>query len=445
MSLKSLSMKVGDWTFNYASLRDFEFDISEPHGIPDYIVFGEDTDNDGINDLFYAKNVKTGKIELTTSSLSTAINHSFTNGKFTFISSGTYYLDNTITLTQGNQLVGAGINATTILFKPSGNTSDVIYVDGGTGWCNGVSVRNMTIDANQHNAIHIYGANSYTASKGYYANLLIKNPDKGLFLDSVGTNVYKNYFENISFVKVYGYGIHVVNAPYNRFDQIEIVYTQDNSYAIYNSALNNYFGTVSTDGVVQDAGQNTVWEHLVIETIHPTTVPINAGVYFNGINIEAHMIILNNTDPAKVTQGLVLGGNTYFIGTLRQIGTLYPDYLFVPSALGTTKAIVFNIQGSSKYWSHLSDGRSKNIRYFSPGLYAYGTSTFSGDGTTTQFTIPHGLLTAPDPAKTHITPLSGDASGNFYITVDSTNIYVNYLTAPASGTDNIVLAWYTEV
>ena len=72
-----------------------------------------------------------------------------------------------------------------------------------------------------------------------------------------------------------------------------------------------------------------------------------------------------------------------------------------------------------------------------------GTSTFSGDGSTTQFTIPHGLVA--EPSKVQVTPMSADAAGDFYVTKDATNIYVNYKTAPTSGSDNVVLSWYAEV
>ncbi len=72
-----------------------------------------------------------------------------------------------------------------------------------------------------------------------------------------------------------------------------------------------------------------------------------------------------------------------------------------------------------------------------------GTATFSGDGTTTQFKIAHGLVKTPSKVK--VTPASADAAGDFYVTVDTTYIYVNYLTAPPSGTDNVVLYWEAEV
>ena len=72
-----------------------------------------------------------------------------------------------------------------------------------------------------------------------------------------------------------------------------------------------------------------------------------------------------------------------------------------------------------------------------------GTATFSGDGTTTQFSIAHGLVSTP--TKVLVTPMTADAASDFYVTADDTNIYINYLTAPASGTDNLKFSWFAEV
>ena len=72
-----------------------------------------------------------------------------------------------------------------------------------------------------------------------------------------------------------------------------------------------------------------------------------------------------------------------------------------------------------------------------------GMVKFSGDGTTTQFKIAHGLANAPSRAL--VTPASKDAASSFYVTTDNTYIYVNYTTAPPAGTDNVVLYWYAEV
>jgi len=72
-----------------------------------------------------------------------------------------------------------------------------------------------------------------------------------------------------------------------------------------------------------------------------------------------------------------------------------------------------------------------------------GMATFSGDGVITQFKIMHGLISTP--SRVLVTPASENAARQFYITADSTYIYVNYLTAPPAGTNNVVLYWYAEV
>ena len=72
-----------------------------------------------------------------------------------------------------------------------------------------------------------------------------------------------------------------------------------------------------------------------------------------------------------------------------------------------------------------------------------GTATFSGDGSTEQFTIAHGLIATP--ANVQVTPCSEDAAHDFYTTVDDTNIYVNYLSPPPSGSNNIKLDWQAKI
>ena len=72
-----------------------------------------------------------------------------------------------------------------------------------------------------------------------------------------------------------------------------------------------------------------------------------------------------------------------------------------------------------------------------------GKYVTSGDGTTTQFSIPHGLVSTPNYVV--VTPCSVGAMGSLYVTVDSTNIYVNYSVAPPAGTNNVCLYWEAEI
>ncbi|RLF78872.1 hypothetical protein DRN38_06665, partial [Thermococci archaeon] len=106
--------------------------------------------------------------------------------------------------------------------------------------------------------------------------------------------------------------------------------------------------------------------------------------------------------------------------------------------------IVLNVLGDY-YTGQLSVVGTNNVIKQNRGYTTEnsGTATFSGDGTTTQFSIAHGLVKAP--SKVLVTPMSADAAGDFYVTADDTYIYINYSTAPPSGTDNVKVSWYAEV
>lgn len=69
-------------------------------------------------------------------------------------------------------------------------------------------------------------------------------------------------------------------------------------------------------------------------------------------------------------------------------------------------------------------------------------SIFSGTGLVTSFTIPHGLVGVP---KAVVTAGSADAANISYITIDATNITVNYAVAPPVGTNNITINWIASL
>ena len=83
---------------------------------------------------------------------------------------------------------------------------------------------------------------------------------------------------------------------------------------------------------------------------------------------------------------------------------------------------------------------------------ASGIATFSGDGSTTDFLIgDHGLVVT-DPTKiiVKVTPISADAIAaspciGYVDPNDNTKIRVKFASAPASGTDNVQIAWEAQV
>ena len=68
-----------------------------------------------------------------------------------------------------------------------------------------------------------------------------------------------------------------------------------------------------------------------------------------------------------------------------------------------------------------------------------GQATFSGNGTKTQFQIPHGVGEKPSTWK--IEAVSPDATQPSHASADSSNITVFYDSPPPSGTNNVTLNW----
>jgi len=81
-----------------------------------------------------------------------------------------------------------------------------------------------------------------------------------------------------------------------------------------------------------------------------------------------------------------------------------------------------------------------------------GTATFSGDGTTTDFSIgAHGLaIEDPNKIVVKVTPISSDAITaspcvGYVDPVDNTKIRVKFASAPIAGTDNVKIIWEAQV
>jgi hypothetical protein len=71
-----------------------------------------------------------------------------------------------------------------------------------------------------------------------------------------------------------------------------------------------------------------------------------------------------------------------------------------------------------------------------------GNGTRSGDGSTTTFTIAHGLSGVTSTSACVVQAKSADAVGITYIETDATNITIHFASAPPSGTNNIALAYF---
>jgi len=104
------------YTYKSGSLLNRTDVIAYPEQTASYIIFGEDTDNDGVYDIIYAKNCTTGQIEFQGTDAATVIQHAInqlTNGGKIFIKNGVYVINTEIKPKSNIHIFGEG--DTTIL------------------------------------------------------------------------------------------------------------------------------------------------------------------------------------------------------------------------------------------------------------------------------------------------------------------------------------------
>jgi len=154
-------------------------------------------------------------------------------------------------------------------------------------------------------------------------------------------------------------------------------------------------------------------------------------------------IVISPTDNCLCIEGNTEGygqynimSNNLLIGGqygIRELGD-YVDYnVFKNNEIYDQTTTPASIIGTNTVIKH-------NIGYATENS---GVATFSGDGSTTEFKIEHGLVSTP--SKYAVSPLTPDADASRTITVDDTYIIITFSTAPPSGTDNIKFGWWAEV
>jgi len=201
--------------------------------------------------------------------------------------------------------------------------------------------------------------------------------------------------------------------------------------------------------------------------------PGDTGVAIDG-SVEAKSIVVsNNIIKNNGQQGIALGGNVNKVtissniiyGGARGIRLDPFGYPTEPNLVNIVNNILtdlstvgielyenysvlvaFNrfVSVPTKVIEHSS--ATRNVVYFKNIGYAtenYGTNTFSGDGVTQEFYINHGLVSQPTTVV--VTPVSLNATGDFYVSFNDTTITIHYVSPPPSGTDNIILSWYATI
>jgi len=245
----------------------------------------------------------------------------------------------------------------------------------------------------------------------------------------------------------------------------DIIFIRNNVSYTYPNALYNQYYFINTIGYVS----RVIFKENLIDVSYPPNISSLYGIVFEDTNSKNAEFIVIKNNIIKFSAGRTLSVGLWGIYQVPPLIKIEGNKFYS----GTTDPIVLNIRNNNTAKATIlnnvlsgvagvnlfapadvsptlifTDVNTKIVS-ISPNITVRyekrnsGSATFSGDGTTTQFKIPHNLTSKPN--KVLITPASANAAGQFYVTADNTYIYVNYSTAPPAGTNNVVLYWYAEV
>jgi len=329
---------------------------------------------------------------------------------------GTYNITQTITIPPGSiiSIVGesagaavqwGGYNATVINYNSGSSGNHLLYVPKGNYsypftklW-----LENLTFffSGSVNNAYALYLQASTAVLRGIQVNC--SGGVSGIMLNGEGLeDTYE--LDNVQVGGCY-YGVYG-NQEFGDFYNFE--------------ATSNYYGLyIAWQGMFKVGG---------IHSYHAFDNVIDIYVTGSGVPIYIAQMMLEHGSP-QTTPVVYTNGRRLIIGSL----TFTPYNWNVVQYAFDNFSNVTLLSGMAVCHNPLTILLTRNS----------GVATFSGNGSTTQFTIAHGLATTP--SKVIVIPQSAGAAGSFYVTADSTYIYVNYITAPPSGTNNVVLWWYAEV
>jgi len=452
---------------------------------------------DGTN--YYAKNGKTGQIDYSGSDASTVIQSvldavSTQKRSVIYIAEGIYKMSKGVKIKSNvyikgslageyllNDTQGISTNGTILYAYGTAPDEKILYVD--TVNFNYTAISKVRIEN-----ILVYGDNNPGGTTqdlrgigfwcdGYEANKMFGIVELiNFFTTKTAGGILLRYVTQIRLDKVI---LHDANPG---IDASKLSTNPENYYAIAylrNLIEDNYIGQLQVGGLYTGNSNNIGVRILgmsrsVIHKISAYNIPKGIGIYADVVNTTNIGILEANDHSTQATVGRSIIASFGHGTTIDQILMYNQDanasyirtldnaivpvrLIYIEDDLGNRYGINIDkyvkvgtliLKGIENvghpWWSSwqtpdiVQDLTSGTIS----GIKKTGTATFSGDGTTTQFKIAHGLVSKP--AKILITPGSSDAKGTFYVTADNTYIYVNYASAPPSGTNNIVLYWYAE-
>ena len=380
----------------------------------DYIIFKK-------GDVVKAKNGRSGKIEFKDTDAASVIFNAIDDlqqGKIAIL--GGEYLINTTIQAKSNITLEL-INAT---LKANASIDSIIYVATNTNYFKVVNTG--TIDAN---GLANYGIKLADCAYNKFDGIVVKNAiESGFKLEGALANTFIDCQANDNADGFYIQGSSTTEANLNIF--------------MHCIAKNNSGSGFKVIKDTKDAFSNILISCEASGNDYNYYVNAKGNTFENcwSENPSTRAIFLGADSLKNVfIKPRIYGGTTEINGTRNVF--ISPYFGGGASLLNYgTKTMFIEIDKSS--FSGDPAGGTRTL-IIDPDYCTRGTATFSGDGSTTQFSIAHGLVSTP--SKVLVTPMTADAAGDFYVTADDTYIYVNYNTAPAAGTDNIKLSWYAEV
>jgi len=404
---------------------------------------------------YRARNGLTGEIEFSGTDAATVIQQAIdglTDGGIIFISTGIYPIETSIAIKNNIHIIGEGWgiypwNTKVTVLQKSANI-DLITVDGtAEDHVEGFSLENLQLDGQEGT----YVGKGVKISYGYYfviEKCWIRDfADSCVHISNSGLHwITKNkigrsgghvlYYDSTGDFVVENNDIGVITDLTN-YDE-DAIYLIDSSGRIENNKifLGRYgIEAVSSNIVAVGNVFNDLWYGGVFTSGGGSVIVGNRFFRVNQMNSTDALAsgICVHTTKCVVVGNQINGGPD-----------AYMRYGVYETSAGNYNLFANNViehyavEGIRIYGS---DSKARNnIGYITENS---GTTTFSGDGTTTNFTIAHGC--ASTPTVVSLEAKSADAVGDKYWSADDTNITVTFITPPPIGTDNVVIGWKAEV
>ena len=384
-----------------------------PENTADYVIYQEDG-------VVYAKNGKTGEVEFKGTDTADIMNSIITanpNGVYIHIKAGTYNGSTYVDVPSNTTISGDSMTSTILQFglRPYN-----------VGW----RIENLEIYNPSNGTALIF---DQWSNRGVVNNVFIYDATTAVDIsaDTWGFNFFYNLWIDSSDSTVQRTAFTLSGTPYH---------------------YNNVFVGLKIRNIY-DAGKmrqfSSLFGHLLVE--HGT----NPLVIVGGDNV-----ISNFYTEVMTNGGLTIGsGHSVMlsprIGSNSKItidnpiaGTQWAKYIKITLPdIDSTSSLVIN--GDQNYIEAMYDdaqrvidnGTGNTIKVIFGGQNS-STVTFTGDGSTTTFSVAHGLVA--QPSKYFMQALNDLAKNYSTFSADATYLYVNFSSAPPSGS-TLSYYWYAEV